>query len=685
MRNLNSMSTWLILLAFVSFQACQETYQSKDGRIDLSRQKKLYYAVKINDVICGYSEVILQPIERDGKMLLEIDDRTFVMVSALGSQFNSKVHSIFYVDSVSGSFFYQKNHIKQGPMDFTAEASVKKDTIIAKSTLSEKIGKIAIDPDVLLRNNQFMPFLVKDFAEDSLQEKTYRYYEVRDTEIQETRFKRLGEEKLDLAGKQFDALVIEEMNQKTGLKMTWWLDKYNGHLLKRVTSRGETFLANASVKDKIKLSTMDDLILQKTNVSIADFQSISYMKVKARLEPSGVRISPQSLNVPGQTFTGTVTDNLIDGVFEIEYPLYDGVNAPPFPPDFSAVDSVQEFLQATDIIESDDPVLIRKAEELSQGSQHAWDAAKLLGQWVADSIGYALPGGLTARNTFDIRKGECGAHSVLLAAFCRAVGIPARMVWGCMYVPNLGGVFGQHAWTEIYMGNAGWIPVDATAKETDYVDAGHLRLGHFQSISIALNAKEMEILDYRLGADSILTETDTEKYQQYLGAYKGQNPLNVVIQNGQLTVDIPGKIILALNDPDENNRWYAKLSSSLFIEFNEDERGTVKELVLHEIIPLPRKADIDLQDSQGIPENLVSYPGIYELSQANADFRVFYKNGSLAIHNPLENRDIKLKSPDARGRWKDEFNKNEISFEKDANGKVNKMVIDSVNRFRKES
>lgn len=681
----NLIVVMLAIMAMASFHACQKTYQSENGKIDLSQQKKLYYGIKINDVLCGYAEIDFEIAERDGRKLLKIDDRTFLMVSALGSKFNSEIHSVSYVDSVTGRFHYQENHIKQGPMEFSAQASVDKDTITAKSTLSKKARKIAIDADVVLRNSQFFPFLIRDFSESSVHEKTYRYFEVKDEEVQETVFNRLGEEKLDLAGSEFDAVVFEERNMKNGLKMKWWLDKDNGYLLKLITSRGETFLADSRVKDRIRLSTMDDLILQKTNLAIADFQSISYMKVRARLEPSGLNITPEGLNVPGQKFEGSVKENLIEGIFEIEHHPYGGLQAPPFPPDFSTVDSVRGFLKATDIIESNDPELIKKAENITLGSQNSWEAAVRLSQWVADSIGYAIPGGMTARNTYDIRKGECGAHSILLAAFCRAIGVPARMVWGCMYVPNMGGAFGQHGWTEVYMGQAGWIPVDATAKEPDYVDSGHLRLGHFQSLSIALNAKEMEILDYRLVVDSTVAEIDIEKkYQAYLGKYMGKNPVNIIVQNSLLTVDIPGKTMLALNDPDENGLWYAKASRSVFIEFNRDKDGTVKEMILHQIIPFPRKADADPSDLQNVPENIAPYPGIYELSQANGDFRVLYKNGSLAIHNPLEKRDIKLRPPDARGHWKNEFDKNEIMFEKDTNGKVKKMIIDSINRFQKK-
>jgi hypothetical protein len=105
-------------------------------------------------------------------------------------------------------------------------------------------------------------------------------------------------------------------------------------------------------------------------------------------------------------------------------------------------------------------------------------------------------------------------------------------------------------------------------------------------------------------------------------------------------------------------------------------------LILHEIIPFPKKSEQDAVED--IPDFMACCLGVYELQQANAEFKVFCKNGSLMIHNSLENRDIRLQDPDEQGRWKDEFNKNEIFFEKEAGGKVVMMKIDSINRFRKE-
>ena len=145
-------------------------------------------------------------------------------------------------------------------------------------------------------------------------------------------------------------------------------------------------------------------------------------------------------------------------------------------------------------------MLINKAKELTAGARDSWDAAKRLSKWVAEEIGYAIPGGGSARNTYDLKNGECGAHSRLFAAFCRTVGIPARVVFGCMYTPSDNGSFGQHAWNEIYMGDVGWIPIDTTAREIDYCDSGHLRLSILTSDHSSLNPLEFEILDFKSGS-----------------------------------------------------------------------------------------------------------------------------------------------------------------------------------------
>ncbi len=91
-----------------------------------------------------------------------------------------------------------------------------------------------------------------------------------------------------------------------------------------------------------------------------------------------------------------------------------------------------------------------------------------------------------------------------------------------------------------------------------------------------------------------MVETEQELLEKY-GAYVGEyvHPANndvfkMFIQDGSLTVEIPGKAVLSLNDPDEEGLWYSKLSNRLYFIFKKDDLGEITEIGLHQFIPLPK-------------------------------------------------------------------------------------------------
>ena len=466
--------------------------------------QKFYYGIEIDGVLCGYSEISLTPIVAEGRALTLLEQTTFAMLSALGSQFNSEVKLTYHIDPATGRFTYHDSHISQGPAQLSSVLRIEGATARYLATPAEPELSVPLPPEAILENTLWFPHLVRDFVERSLAQATYDIFEVREAEVQKSTYTKAGIELLQLAGESFDALILDRLNHKTGLKTRMWLDSSTGYLLKTTAAGNRVSCrTDPSVINRIKMANIDDTLCAKVGVVIADVRAITYMKVRATLEPSGLWVTPEGLNVPGQRFTGTVSNNLIEGVFEIEHTRYAGVAAPAFPADFGHEETLRAYLEPEAFIESDDPVLIAKALEITAGSKDSWEAACRLSGWVAQNIRYAIPGGGTARKTYDLKAGECGAHAMLVAAFCRAVGIPARVVWGCMYAPNYGGVFGQHGWNEIYMGPAGWVPVDATASEIDYVDSGHLRIGVYQSPVTALNPRQMQVLDYRAGAARI--------------------------------------------------------------------------------------------------------------------------------------------------------------------------------------
>ncbi len=137
-------------------------------------------------------------------------------------------------------------------------------------------------------------------------------------------------------------------------------------------------------------------------------------------------------------------------------------------------DANREFLEPNATIGSDDAEVQRIAKEVVGGERDAWRAACKLRDWVSSNmtfdLGIALaPASQVARE----RRGTCTSYAALLAALCRASGIPARYVMGFAYCD---GAFGGHAWVEVELGDA-WIPIDAALASSGSADAARIRFG----------------------------------------------------------------------------------------------------------------------------------------------------------------------------------------------------------------
>jgi len=143
------------------------------------------------------------------------------------------------------------------------------------------------------------------------------------------------------------------------------------------------------------------------------------------------------------------------------------------PPGPEAVDP--EFLQPNSLVTSADERVMSLARQAVGDAVDPWDKAVRIERWVATNLktkNFATafaPASEVARNL----SGDCTEHGVLVAALCRAVGVPARVAIGLVYVDHLGG-FGFHMWNEVYV-NRRWVAIDAAFDRTE-VDAVHLKL-----------------------------------------------------------------------------------------------------------------------------------------------------------------------------------------------------------------
>ena len=86
-----------------------------------------------------------------------------------------------------------------------------------------------------------------------------------------------------------------------------------------------------------------------------------------------------------------------------------------------------EFLKPTRYIDSDHPKIVAKAMELTQDARTDVEKAKRLFEYVRDSNTSDLCDTLVASETLACGGNSCSNRTILLAALCRAVGIPSRL------------------------------------------------------------------------------------------------------------------------------------------------------------------------------------------------------------------------------------------------------------------
>jgi transglutaminase-like putative cysteine protease len=166
--------------------------------------------------------------------------------------------------------------------------------------------------------------------------------------------------------------------------------------------------------------------------------------------------------------------------YAVEYQVYN----------YSGSNNVDSrYLQPEPGVESDDAAIVDFAIRLTARESYPVEKAIKLFYYVNSKLRYqaAAETDHSALRTLRRGYGVCEDYSLLYTALCRAAGIPARFVNGFRFDPaklrkgeNDLEQFG-HAWVEVNLPGAGWVPVEPTfnytvngAKQVNYDFFGKL-------------------------------------------------------------------------------------------------------------------------------------------------------------------------------------------------------------------
>lgn len=158
-----------------------------------------------------------------------------------------------------------------------------------------------------------------------------------------------------------------------------------------------------------------------------------------------------------------------------------------FPLSSQDVQGLEEYLEATETIDSNHPAIIAKATELAEGEDDLFKVVFNLASWVEENIKYDLNSVTIAASqkgswVLQNRQGVCDEMTSLFVAMARSLGIPARFVSGISYtthegvVASAGSNWAGHGWAEVYFPDIGWVSFDVTFNQYGYIDVTHIKL-----------------------------------------------------------------------------------------------------------------------------------------------------------------------------------------------------------------
>jgi hypothetical protein len=141
-----------------------------------------------------------------------------------------------------------------------------------------------------------------------------------------------------------------------------------------------------------------------------------------------------------------------------------------------AAQVADEFIQSSYFITSDDPTVKELARKAVGKETDPWRKALLIEKWVNARMRNTNDEALSpASRVAKTLEGDCTEYAMLMAAMCRAEGVPSKTAIGLIYADTMKGPsMAFHMWTEVWVQNQ-WVALDATLGK-GYVGAMHLKV-----------------------------------------------------------------------------------------------------------------------------------------------------------------------------------------------------------------
>ena len=263
----------------------------------------------------------------------------------------------------------------------------------------------------------------------------------------------------DERGQPLETWKVLEVDPASRTEMSMWIDDHGAFVRVRA---GSSLIERTTQEQAEQLPTRaaEYSITVAATPRLERIFSADRVRIDVHIRPDEHRKLPEFPESPWSR-TKSVEDLGADGqVAHVELTRYDNVEAKASIPVVG--ETWTRTLEATAEMQVRDPLIQKTAREVVGEEKDARRAAHKLARFVYTKL---------AKQSLDVAqgdavqilkecRGDCSEHCLLFVTLCRAAGIPARRCSGYVCI---GGLWGSHAWAEIWTG--AWIGADPTTGE----------------------------------------------------------------------------------------------------------------------------------------------------------------------------------------------------------------------------
>lgn len=493
-----------------SSDAPQNDTSSTGSDSERTRDEETWDAIFLNGTKAGYSHTRVTSVEQDGRQLVKVEVETFFSIKRFGQSLETTMHFTSY-ETPEGDFVRFDNRVENSLG--TARGWVEGDKLVIEVESSGKPIRHTIDwsgdvvgysgEERLLAENPLKPgdrrtlktlapifnkiaeveLLVEDYEEVELLDRTERLLRVTAT----------------------SNITIDGL---TPLTTVIWINE-DGEALKSYSNLGFLQQTSYRVSREVALQDVDSEL--DTDLGFDTLVHLARPITQAhRTKEITYRITVEDAE-PAELFAEGPTQTLKKlGPNSIE------LHVRAMRPDLSTQtdddaeathEPPAEYLQSNSLIQSDNPEIVRVAQEAAGDARTPMETAQRLEKWVFENLTEKnfTRAFASAAEVMRDREGDCTEHAVLLAALARARKIPARVAIGLVYIEGAQS-FGYHMWTEVFA-QGRWVPLDGTLGRGG-IGAAHIKLSdtslagvsvaeHFLQVLQVLGKTKIEVLDVK--------------------------------------------------------------------------------------------------------------------------------------------------------------------------------------------